>query len=289
MSGAAPAERRPGRDRRRRSRSASSLEDGAAASTSGDSDLGLQGASRCVRTRRAASTAGRSTWSTSTTQSSAANLSRRRASCRTSTCSWSINDSAFAFLTYRWLLDHDVPLIGGGFDGNYYGAPGNEKVISAFGNSPPISGIQTTLTPKIMKTLGAKKVACVGYGVSPSSTAAVKELHAVRGPGRRARARVHEHVDRLRHQRRRSARARHEERGRRRRLVRDGSEHPPGVRAGPRAERRGDEGAAHGDRVRPPVARAAGVEDARAGHRLQHRMGAGRAEERRRRSGSRPT
>jgi hypothetical protein len=87
-----------------------------------------------------------------------------------------INDSAFAFLTYRWLLDHDVPLIGGGFDGNYYGAPGNEKVISAFGNSPPISGIQTTLTPKIMKFLGASKIAGIGYGVSPSSSAAVKSL-----------------------------------------------------------------------------------------------------------------
>jgi len=86
------------------------------------------------------------------------------------------NDSAFAFLSYRWLLDHDVPLIGGGFDGNYYGAPGNEKVISAFGNSPPISGIQTTLTPKIMKSLGASKVAAIGYGVSPSSSAAVKTL-----------------------------------------------------------------------------------------------------------------
>ena len=87
-----------------------------------------------------------------------------------------INDSAFAFLSYRWLLDHDVPLIGGGFDGNYYGAPGNEKVISAFGNSPPISGIQTTLTPKIMKSLGASKIAAIGYGVSPSSSAAVKSL-----------------------------------------------------------------------------------------------------------------
>ena len=31
-----------------------------------------------------------------------------------------VNDSAIAYLSYRWLLDHDVPLIGGGFDGNYY-------------------------------------------------------------------------------------------------------------------------------------------------------------------------
>jgi len=93
-----------------------------------------------------------------------------------------INDSAFAFLSYRWLLDHEIPLIGGGFDGNYYGAPGNEKVISAFGNSPPISGIATTLSPKIMKALGASKVAAIGYGVSPSSSAAVKSLQEFSTP-----------------------------------------------------------------------------------------------------------
>ena len=87
-----------------------------------------------------------------------------------------INDSAIVFLSYRWLLDHDVPLIGGGFDGNYYGAPGNEKVISAFGNSPPVAGIQTTLTPKIMKSLGATKVAALGYGSSPSSVTNVKSF-----------------------------------------------------------------------------------------------------------------
>ena len=74
------------------------------------------------------------------------------------------------------MLDHDVPLIGGGFDGNYYGAPGNEKVISAFGNGPPVAGIQTTLTPKLLKSLGAKKIAALGYGVSPSSSANVKGL-----------------------------------------------------------------------------------------------------------------
>ena len=87
-----------------------------------------------------------------------------------------INDSAVAFTSYRWILDNGVPLIGGGFDGNYYGAPGNEKVISLFGNGPPVSTIQTTLTPELMKALGAKKVAALGYGASPSSVAQVKSF-----------------------------------------------------------------------------------------------------------------
>ena len=95
--------------------------------------------------------------------STAANLTQAQSLVSNDHVFMVINDSAFAFLSYRWLLDHDVPLIGGGFDGNYYGAPGNEKVISAFGNGPPVSGIQTTLTPKIMKALGAKNIAGIGY------------------------------------------------------------------------------------------------------------------------------
>jgi ABC-type branched-subunit amino acid transport system substrate-binding protein len=87
-----------------------------------------------------------------------------------------VNDSALAFTAYRWLLDNDVPLIGGGFDGNYYGAPGNEKVISLFGNGPPVSTIQTTVLPELMKALGGGKVAAVGYGASPSSVAQVKSF-----------------------------------------------------------------------------------------------------------------
>jgi ABC-type branched-subunit amino acid transport system substrate-binding protein len=87
-----------------------------------------------------------------------------------------VNDSALAFTTYRWLLENNVPLIGGGFDGNYYGAPGNEKIVSAFGNGPPIATIQTNLMPEVMKSLGAKKVAALGYGSIASSVASVKSF-----------------------------------------------------------------------------------------------------------------
>ena len=109
-------------------------------------------------------------------QTSAANLTQAQDLVENQHVYLVVNDSPLAFLTYRWLLDHDVPLIGGGFDGNYYGAPGNEKVISAFGNSPPVATIQTTLTSKIMKSLGATKVAAVGYGNSPSSSENVKSF-----------------------------------------------------------------------------------------------------------------
>ena len=169
-----------------------------------------------------------------------------------------INDSAFAFLSYRWLLDHDVPLIGGGFNSNYYGAPGQrEGDLRRWELATRSPGIQTTLTPKIMKSLGASKVAGIGYGVSPSSTSRGEGYCSSTRCRRSGWARVHEHVGRLRHQRRRAARARHEER---RAPTPAGTqmdlEHQPRAGAGPAPERREDEGAADGDRLRARAARS---------------------------------
>jgi branched-chain amino acid transport system substrate-binding protein len=148
---------------------------GVAASTSGSSDVGCK--ARIGRENAAGGVHGRKIdVEYVDDKSSNANLTQAESLVQNDHVFMVINDSAFAFLTYRWLLDHEVPQIGGGFDGNYYGEAGNEKVISAFGNGPPIAGIQTTLTPKIMKALGAKKIAAIGYGVSPSSSANVKGL-----------------------------------------------------------------------------------------------------------------
>jgi branched-chain amino acid transport system substrate-binding protein len=87
-----------------------------------------------------------------------------------------VNDSALGFLTYRWLADNKVPTIGAGFDGIYYGTPGNERIISAFGNVSPTIGVANDLLPKVMKSMGGTKVAVLASGVSPSSTAAAQSL-----------------------------------------------------------------------------------------------------------------
>src|SRR5206468_5086433 len=105
-------------------------------------------------------------------QSSGANLTGAQDLVQNRHVYMIVNDSAFAFLTYRWLLDHNVPLIGGGYDGTYYGDPGNEKIISAFGNAAPVNGVSNDLGAKIMKSQGAKKTAALGYGISPSSSEA---------------------------------------------------------------------------------------------------------------------
>ena len=88
-----------------------------------------------------------------------------------------VNNSPFAFLGYRFLLDNGVPMVGGGYDGNEYGQPGNEKLISILGNNLPVYGAQYKGGfVDLMKKAGAKNVGTVAYGSSASSTAAAKNL-----------------------------------------------------------------------------------------------------------------
>jgi branched-chain amino acid transport system substrate-binding protein len=94
-----------------------------------------------------------------------------------------VNNSSFAFLSYRSIEDSGTPLIGGGFDGTYYSTPGNENIISAGGNgSPPPPGIIFTNGTDVAKKLGAKKIGSVGYGVSPSSSGVAKDTQKYAAP-----------------------------------------------------------------------------------------------------------
>jgi len=88
-----------------------------------------------------------------------------------------VNNSSFAFLAYRYLLDNGVPMIGGGYDGNEYGKAGDEKLISILGNIAPVYGAQYSPGfAQLMKKAGAKNVGVVAYGASASSTAAAQKL-----------------------------------------------------------------------------------------------------------------
>jgi len=94
-----------------------------------------------------------------------------------------INNSSFAFLSYRFIQGAGVPLIGGGFDGSYYSQKGNENIISAGGNgSPPPAGIIFTNGTDVAKKLGATKIGSVGYGVSPSSSGVAKDTQKYAAP-----------------------------------------------------------------------------------------------------------
>jgi ABC-type branched-subunit amino acid transport system substrate-binding protein len=93
-----------------------------------------------------------------------------------------INNSSFAFLTYRYLKDAGVPMVGGGYDGTYYGEKGNENILSALGNTAPFTGLAYDNSTKVMKQLGATKTAAIAYGASASSTASAKTLQDYAAP-----------------------------------------------------------------------------------------------------------
>ncbi|HEY3670552.1 MAG TPA: ABC transporter substrate-binding protein [Acidimicrobiia bacterium] len=93
-----------------------------------------------------------------------------------------INNSSFAFLSYRYLQEQGVPTVGGGFDGTYYGEKGNEDILSALGNSAPFTGLAYTTSTKVMKQLGATKSAAIAYGASASSSASAQTLQDFAAP-----------------------------------------------------------------------------------------------------------
>jgi branched-chain amino acid transport system substrate-binding protein len=85
-----------------------------------------------------------------------------------------INDSGGAFLSYRYLLGQGVPLVGGGYDGTYYGQKGNEDIISALGNTTALNGLTYDTAARMIKRLGGTKTATAGYSASPSSAASAQ-------------------------------------------------------------------------------------------------------------------
>jgi branched-chain amino acid transport system substrate-binding protein len=154
---------------------------GVASATSGDSDIGCK--ARVGRENAKGGVNGRKIEVVYfDDQSSNANLTGAQSLVQNDKVFMIVNDSAFAFGTYRWLLDNGVPLIGGGYDGTYYGSPGNEDIISGLGNSAPATGVTTDVSAKIMKAQGAKKSAAIGYGISPSSSNAVKAFQKYAAP-----------------------------------------------------------------------------------------------------------
>ena len=85
-----------------------------------------------------------------------------------------VNQSPFAFLSYRWLLEHNVPMIGAGSDGTYYQQKGNENILSSSGNSLPFGDVTYDTPARVLKMLGAKKVGVLAYGSASSSVATAK-------------------------------------------------------------------------------------------------------------------
>jgi ABC-type branched-subunit amino acid transport system substrate-binding protein len=91
-----------------------------------------------------------------------------------------VNDSPTANFSYRYLLQNRVPTIGGGFDGQYYYDPGNTSLIPVVLNPP--DGLTYDMATRVMKKLGARKIATLAYGSSPSSGANAQALQQYAAP-----------------------------------------------------------------------------------------------------------
>jgi branched-chain amino acid transport system substrate-binding protein len=89
-----------------------------------------------------------------------------------------VNASAVAFLAHRYLRDSGVPMLGVGVDGTYYYDKGNEGIISGVGASGVVPGITYDMITRVMKQMGATKVAAVGYAVSPGSSLSAKAIES---------------------------------------------------------------------------------------------------------------
>ena len=154
---------------------------GVAASTFKNSDKACQ--ARVARTNKAGGVNGRKIEiEVIDDKSTAANLTAAKDLVENRDVYGVINNSSFAFLSYRYLKENGVPMVGGGFDGTYYGEKGNEDILSALGNSAPFTGLSYTTSTKVMKQLGATKSAAIAYGASASSSASAQTLQDFAAP-----------------------------------------------------------------------------------------------------------
>ena len=93
-----------------------------------------------------------------------------------------VDNSPFAFISYHYLQSAGVPLIGGGYDGTYYGAKGNENIISALGNVAPVTGLTYDYGTNLAKKLGATKIGSVAFAVAPPSIALAQAVQQYAAP-----------------------------------------------------------------------------------------------------------
>ena len=98
-------------------------------------------------------------------QSSAANLTAAEDLVQNRKVFAVVNDSPFAFVSYKYLQSQGVPMVGGGYDGTYYGEKGNESVLSALGNAAPFLGLGYDNVTEIMHRPRGPKSAASTYSV----------------------------------------------------------------------------------------------------------------------------
>ena len=182
---------------------------------------GVPGPRRPSRTPTAASTAARSRWRSIDDESTAANLTAAQDLVQNRDVFAVVNNSSFAFLSYRYMLDQGVPMIGGGFDGTYYTQKATRTSSPRLGSGTPFPGLivhhhaQGDEAARRQEDRRARPTAR-----RRRRAASAKTLQRLRGAARWvSRASTLNNDGRVRQHRRRAARARHQELGGRRRCT----------------------------------------------------------------------
>jgi branched-chain amino acid transport system substrate-binding protein len=92
-----------------------------------------------------------------------------------------IPGSPFFFEAYKYVQQQGLPVVGGGYDGAEWGQQPDTNMFSTAGNTGPnfLKNNLNTGAVNFLKAAGAKRVAALGYGVSPSSAQAAQAIEVM--------------------------------------------------------------------------------------------------------------
>jgi ABC-type branched-subunit amino acid transport system substrate-binding protein len=89
-----------------------------------------------------------------------------------------VSVTPFMFEAYRWLQQNHIPVTGSSADGGEWGTPKNTNMFPSDDGAQTPNSPATSALSDLMKQVGAKSVASLGYSISPLSSQAAKNYNA---------------------------------------------------------------------------------------------------------------
>lgn len=89
-----------------------------------------------------------------------------------------VSVTPFMFEAYRWLQQNHIPVTGSSADGGEWGTPKNTNMFPSDDGAQTPNSPATKALSTLMKKIGAKSVASLGYSISPLSSQAAKNYSA---------------------------------------------------------------------------------------------------------------
>lgn len=89
-----------------------------------------------------------------------------------------VSVTPFMFEAYRWLQQNHIPVTGSSADGGEWGTPKNTNMFPSDDGAQTPDSPATSALSTLMKKVGARSVASLGYSISPLSSQAAKNYTA---------------------------------------------------------------------------------------------------------------